>query len=204
MRPAGGQRETGISGGHQIEHARVQVVIRQIVFTAEGQGRVAGHALHQGRRRLARLRAVKSPARWHAGMTAVPAAQEDGADVDTFRRRAALDAELKTFPSGPLQSDFTRQFGGERQIASDLANNQRRAQMSGVNFDVPAGLLLDDPDGNQMLKSRGRQSAASGRQRSAPLAAVNKRSRNRVDCRLVGPFRRTIRASLDDDGDLQK
>ena len=204
MRPAGGQREAGISGGHQIEHARVQVVIRQIVFTAEGQGRVTGHALHQRRRRLARLRAVKSPARWHAGMPSMSAAQEDGSDVDTLRCRAAFDAELKTFTPGSLQGDFTRQFSGERQVATDLANDQRSAQMSGVNFDVSAGLLLDDPDGDQMLEGGSRQSAAAGWQRSAPLAAVNKRGRNRVDCRLVGPFRCTIRASLDDDGDLRK
>jgi hypothetical protein len=56
-------------------------------------------------------------------MPSVSAAQENGSDVDALRGWTTFDAELKTFTSSSLLGDFTRQFGGERQISTDLANN---------------------------------------------------------------------------------
>ena len=203
LSPASGQRETWVARGHQIEHARVQVVIGQIVLAAESQGGVTVHAFDHRRRRLVRLWSVKASARWQARMPALSAAQQYGGDVNALRSWASFDAELQTFATGSLFCDIARQFSGERQVATDLANDQRSAQMASVNLDVTTGFLVDNPDRYQVFQSRRCEAATARRQRATPLTSVDKRGRNRVDCRFVGPFWRTVRASLDDDGDLQ-
>lgn len=81
-------------------------------------------------------------------------AEQDGGDVDALRRWTAFNAELQTFSPGSLLGDVSGQFGGKSQVATDLANDQSRAQMAGVNFHVTSRFLVDDPDGNQMLKRR--------------------------------------------------
>ena len=136
-------------------------------------------------------------------MPALSAAQQYGGDVNALRSWASFDAELQTFATGSLFCDIARQFSGERQVATDLANDQRSAQMASVNLDVTTGFLVDNPDRYQVFQSRRCEAATARRQRATPLTSVDKRGRNRVDCRFVGPFWRTVRASLDDDGDLQ-
>jgi len=188
----GGQREVGIARHHQIEHARVQIVIGEVVLAAEDQG---GHSVH----------AVD------VDVPVVPAvalqllAIEHRCNVDALRQRAALDAELETLAIGALQGHVFGQPRRERQVVAHLADDQRGSQVARVDLHVSVGFLLDDPYGHQLLQHRRRKVALLvqlvhfGTAAAAPLTAVDEGRWQRVHRRLVRPLRSTIGAAFDDD-----
>ena len=210
---ASSQWEARIARRHQIKHARVQVIVDEIVLAAEGEGGVAVHAFGRRRQRqlgsVARLWPVESSTRCHARVSAVTVtvAQQNGCDVDALRSRTTFDAELETFASGSLFGNVSGQSGREGEIATDLTHHQNGAQMLGVNLNMPSRFLVDDAHWHQLFErcwSRETSRDTSGRNWSSPLAAVDKRSRNRVNSSFVGAFRCAVWATLDDDGNLQK
>ena len=97
-------------------------------------------------------------------------------DINALRERAALDAELEALAIRSLLGDVVREPRRERQIVAHLADDERGAQVAGVNLHVSVGLLLDDPYGTELLQHGWRQVAVRvQRRRPSKLASVHER-----------------------------
>ena len=117
----GCQWETRIACCHQIKHARIEVIIDEIVLATEGQCSVAVHPF------LRRLRSMKSATRCrHTRMSSVTVIwQQNTSHINAFRCGTSFNAELKSFTStfSSLLSNILRQSGWECEISTHLADH---------------------------------------------------------------------------------